>query len=317
MMLKWIEQFNRLFFLWAILTSALAAMMPDMFAAMKPAILPFLMLIMFGMGATLHIKDFRETLKKPQYVMIGVGIQYLVMPLAAFLIAKAMGLSTELTVGMVLVGSVSGGTASNVVTFLAGGNVPLSIVMTTVSTFLAVFLTPLLTDFYVGSSVPVALVPMLVTILKLVIFPVAAGIFFHTLFEKQVEAYQPVFPFISVVTIVVIIGIVIGLNHARIASLALPMAMAVILHNTCGLVAGYWLARLCGCDTRTCRTIAIESGMQNSGLAVALAVKYFSVAAALPGAIFSLWHNLSGSLIATFWGMRSAEKTEPAPMITE
>ena len=309
-MLKWIEQFNRLFFLWAVLVSGLAAFMPETFTSLKPAIVPLLTLIMFGMGATLHIDDFKETLKKPQLVGLGVAIQYLVMPLAAFGISKMMGLSTELMVGMVLVGSVSGGTASNVVTFLAGGNVPLSIVMTAVSTLLSVVLTPLLTDFYVGASVPVAIFPMLKSILKIVIFPVAGGILFHMAFEKKVKRIEPVFPFVSVVAIVIIIGIVIGLNHARLTSLALPVALAVMLHNACGLSLGYGLARLCRCDPRTCRTIAIESGMQNSGLACALAMKHFTAAAALPGAIFSLWHNLSGSFIATVWSNRpvAAEK---------
>ena len=308
-MLKWIEKFNRLFVVWAVLVCLVATLFPDAFARLKPLIVPLLMVVMFGMGATLKASDFKEPLKKPHVVMLGVGIQYLIMPLAAYLISKAMGLSTELMVGMVLVGSVSGGTASNVVTFLAGGDVPLSIVMTAVSTFLAVFLTPLLTDFYVGSTVPVAMLPMFLSILKIVVVPVAGGILLNTLLKDKLEKIQPVFPFISVVTIVVIIGIIIGLNQARLSTIALPLILAIMLHNACGLSAGYGLSKLCGYDEKTCRTIAIEAGMQNSGLAVALSLKYFSAASALPGAIFSLWHNLSGSFLASVWTTLDAKRT--------
>ncbi|VVS93414.1 bile acid:sodium symporter family protein [Desulfoluna spongiiphila] len=317
-MLKWIEKFNRLFVVWAVLICVVAALFPSTFAPLKFLIVPLLMVVMFGMGATLRIVDFKEPLKRPHVVMLGVSIQYLIMPLAAYLISKALKLPTELMVGMVLVGSVSGGTASNVVAFLAGGDVPLSIVMTAVSTFLAVFLTPLLTDFYVGATVPVAVLPMFLSILKIVVIPVAAGILLNTLFQEKLEKIQPIFPFISVVTIVILIGIIIGLNQSRLATLALPMALAVILHNACGLTAGYGLPRLFGCDEKTCRTIAIEAGMQNSGLAVALSLKYFTAASALPGAIFSLWHNLSGSFLATVWTAMDARKAkkEGCPVLT-
>ncbi|BCS98587.1 bile acid:sodium symporter [Desulfoluna limicola] len=307
-MMKWLEHFNRLFVVWAVLICGVAALFPNGFSTLKPLIVPLLMVVMFGMGATLRASDFKEPLKRPHIVMLGVSIQYLIMPMAAYFISKALNLPTELMVGMVLVGSVSGGTASNVVAFLAGGDVPLSIVMTSVSTFLAVFLTPLLTDFYVGSTVPVAVVPMFLSILKIVVVPVAAGILLNTLFEEKLVRIQPVFPFISVVTIVLLIGIIIGLNQARLATLALPMALAVILHNACGLAAGYGLPKLFGCDEKTCRTIAIEAGMQNSGLAVALSLKYFTAASALPGALFSLWHNLSGSFLATVWTTLDARK---------
>ncbi len=307
-MLKWIEQFNRLFVVWAVLICLVAAWIPHFFAPLKPLIVPLLMVVMFGMGATLKASDFKEPLKRPHIVMLGVGIQYLIMPLSAYLISRAMGLSTELMVGMVLVGSVSGGTASNVVTFLAGGDVPLSIVMTAVSTFLAVFLTPLLTYIYVGATVPVALLPMFLSILKIVVIPVASGILLNSLCHERLKKIQPIFPFISVVTIVALIGIIIGLNQSRLTTIAMPLALAIILHNACGLAAGYGLPKLFGCDEKTCRTVAIESGMQNSGLAVALSLKYFSAASALPGALFSLWHNISGSFLATIWTSQDARK---------
>ncbi|MCG8473019.1 MAG: bile acid:sodium symporter family protein [Desulfobacterales bacterium] len=317
-MLRYIEKFNRLFVVWALIGSAIAIKMPQTFASFKGLIVPLLMIIMFGMGATLKVSDFIEPLKKPWIIGLGVSVQYLIMPLAAFLISKALGLSNELMVGMVLVGSVSGGTASNVVAFLAGGDVALSIVMTAASTFLAVLLTPFLTHLYVGSTVPVDMMAMLLSILKIVIVPVAAGIVLNALFSEKLTRIRPLFPFVSVVTIVFIIGIIIGLNQPKLATLALPLVLAVALHNACGLAAGYLLPKLCGCDRRTCRTIAIEAGMQNSGLAVALSIKYFTATAALPGAIFSLWHNLSGSFLATVWTSADAkkenqEKQEPIP----
>ncbi|VFQ45575.1 bile acid:sodium symporter family protein [Desulfoluna butyratoxydans] len=317
-MLKWIERFNRLFVVWAVLICVVAARFPQHFAQLKPLIVPLLMVVMFGMGATLRARDFKEPLKRPHVILLGVSIQYLIMPLAAFLISRALGLSPELMVGMVLVGSVSGGTASNVVAFLAGGDVALSIVMTAASTFLAVFLTPLLTQLYVGATVPVAMLPMFLSILKIVVVPVAAGILVNTLFQEHLEKVQPVFPLISVVTIVGLIGIIIGLNQPRLSTLALPLTLAIILHNGCGLAAGYGLPKLLGLDEKTCRTIAIEAGMQNSGLAVALSIKYFTAASALPGAIFSLWHNLSGSFLATVWTTLDArkEKKEGCPVLT-
>lgn len=309
-MFKIIEAFNRLFVLWAVLGCIVAAIFPETFASFKFLIVPLLMVIMFGMGATLKASDFKNPLKKPWVIALGVGIQYLIMPLAAFLISKALGLSPELMVGMVLVGSVSGGTASNVVAFLAGGDVALSIVMTATSTFLAVILTPILTELYVGSTVPVAAIPMLLSILKIVIIPVAGGILLNTLAGDRLEKIQPVFPFISVVTIVFIIGIIIALNKANLANLALPLMAAVMLHNACGLAAGYLLPKLFKLDEKTCRTIAIEAGMQNSGLAVALSLKFFTPASALPGAIFSLWHNLSGSFLASLWTAKDAKKAK-------
>ena len=190
--------------------------------------------------------------------------------------------------------------------YLARGDVALSITMTTVSTLLAVLLTPALTWLYVGELVPVPVISMLLSILKVVIMPVLAGVTINQLFGKRLAFLRRAFPLVSVAAIVIIIAIVVALNAGRTAVLAWPVVIAVMLHNSLGLAAGYSLPRLFGLDARVSRTFAIEVGMQNSGLGVALATQFFPAAAALPGAVFSVWHNLSGSLLAAYWTRRPA-----------
>jgi BASS family bile acid:Na+ symporter len=263
---------------------------------------------MFGMGMTLTWHSFRAVARRPADLGLGITLQYLVMPLAAWLIALAMGLSPQLAAGMVLVGASPGGTASNVVCYLARGDLALSITLTTVSTLLAAVATPLLTWAYVGQRVPVPVESMLWSVFQVVLLPVTLGVLVNAMAGRHLRLLERVFPLVSVAAIVLIIAIVVALNRDSLAGMGAALALAVVLHNACGLAAGYWLARLRGRDARVSRTLAIEVGMQNSGLAVALAVKYFSVAAALPGAIFSVWHNLSGSLLASLWARRSPEQ---------
>ena len=299
-----ISRLTRLFPLWALLFSAVAYAVPGLFAAMKPAIVPLLGLVMFGMGMTLTWNHFAEVLKRPAVVGLGVFLQYLVMPLAAWLIARMLDLPPYLMAGLVLVGACPGGTASNVVCYLARGDVALSITLTTLSTLLAIVMTPLLTWLYVGQKVPVPVQSMLWSIFKIVLLPVALGVLVNSLFGRRLQGVKPLFPLLSVVAIVVIIAIVVALNRENIAAMGVAVALAVVLHNLVGLACGYGVPRLLGLDARICRTLAIEVGMQNSGLGVALAVKYFSAAAALPGALFSIWHNLSGSMLAGVWSRR-------------
>jgi BASS family bile acid:Na+ symporter len=182
--------------------------------------------------------------------------------------------------------------------YLARGDLALSITLTTVLTLLAVVLTPLLTLLYVGERVPVPAGDMLVSILRVVLAPVALGVLVNRLAGQQIAGLQRLFPLASVGAIVLIIAIIVALNRGSLAAMGPAAALAVVLHSGVGLAAGYGLARLAGQDEMRARTLSIEVGMQNSGLAVALAVRYFSTAAALPGAIFSVWHNLSGSALA-------------------
>lgn len=290
-----------LFPLWALLGSLLAWMMPDWFTQLKPAIVPLLGLVMFGMGMTLTGRDFLNVLQRPFPVLLGVAMQFLLMPFAAWALAVGAGLPPQLAVGLILVGCSPGGTASNVICYLARGDVALSITLTTASTLLAVLATPLLTLFYAGETVPVPALDILITVFKIIFLPVMLGVLANQYFHRALSPVRKVFPLLSVLSIVLIIMIIVALNHDTLANVASGLAAVVVLHNAVGLLVGYWLPRWLGRDERECRTLAIEVGMQNSGLAVALAVKYFSVTAALPGALFSIWHNLSGSLLAGLW----------------
>lgn len=296
-----IQQLTRLFPLWALLFSWLAWSSPELFSDYKSAILPLLALVMFGMGLTLTAADFLRILKIPRLIGLGVLLQFLIMPTLAWLIATALRFDPLLTAGMVLVGASPGGTASNVVCYLARGNVALSITLTAVSTLLAVVLTPWLSWLYINTSIDVPVYKMLASIFTLVIAPVTLGLVLNHLFQRHLKPIQHVFPLLSVSAIVLIIAIIVALNADRLTELSLLLLLAVMLHNLFGLVLGYTLSRVAGYAPRECRTLAIEVGMQNSGLAVALALKYFSPLAALPGALFSIWHNLSGSILAAFW----------------
>lgn len=290
-----------LFPLWAILLSALAYRQPAMFISMKPAIIPLLAIIMFSMGLSLTLADFRRVLAMPGLIVSGLLMQYSIMPLAALLISRLLALDPALSIGLILLGSCPGGTASNVITWLARGNVALSISLTSLSTLLAVFLTPLLTLLLADTSIEVPAGKMLLSILNMVILPVTAGLLLNHFFPTRIRRIAPYLPLLAVIAIVLIIAIITALNVSALASLGLAVLLAVLLHNLIGLLAGYSVARLLAYPGRECRTLAIEVGMQNSGLAVALALKHFSAAAALPGALFSIWHNLSGSALAFFW----------------
>jgi BASS family bile acid:Na+ symporter len=263
---------------------------------------------MLGMGMTLTWDNFSDVIKSPKVIAVGVGLQFIIMPLSAFVISRLLGLSNELTAGMVLVGSSAGGTASNVICYLARGNLALSITLTMTSTILAVGATPLLSWIYLNQFIHVPVADMFLSILQIVIVPVFAGTLINSLFENKLVRMKPVFPLISIIAIVFIIGIIVALNKERLAEVGLLIVAAVMLHNLSGLTLGYWLSYKLQFDKTTCRTIAIEVGMQNSGLSVALAIKFFSSTAALPGAIFSIWHNLSGSFLASYWGSSKRSK---------
>ncbi len=290
-----------LFPVWAILLSGIAYANAEVFASYKSIIVPLLALVMFSMGMTLNWRDFKAVLKKPVVIAIAVTIQFLLMPLFAYGLSIALNLSKEIMTGMVLVGASAGGTASNVICYLAKGDVALSILMTVVSTLFAVLLMPVLTFLYLNQLVPVPIEGMLKSILLIVLLPVFSGTVLNGFFSQHLKKIQVVFPLLSSLAIVLIIAIIVGLNHDNLSDLAFPVLLAVCLHNTLGLIFGYSIPRFLKYDERTCRTVCIEVAMQNSGLSVALAIKHFSMAAALPGALFSIWHNISGSLLALFW----------------
>ncbi|MDR7300841.1 bile acid:sodium symporter family protein [Haloactinomyces albus] len=279
-------------------------------AALEPAIPVILGVIMFGMGLTLRLGDFAIVVRRPQAVVVGVVAQFLVMPLIGWAVGTAFGLGPALLVGMVLVGASPGGTASNVVVYLARGDVALSVAMTSVSTLLAPVLTPVLVLWLAGSALPVDAVGLFLSIVQIVLIPVVAGLLVRVFASRWVERLLPVLPLVSVTGIVVAVAAVVGTNVDTLLASGVLLALAVVVHNAIGLALGYGAARAVGLDRAARRAVSVEVGMQNSGLAAGLATTHFTPLAALPAALFSVWHNMSGSLAAMYWSRRPV--TEPA-----
>ncbi len=300
-----LHRFNTFFPLWAILLSIVAFYYPHFFIPYKPTIIYLLALVMFGMGITLQPKDFLKLTHLKTVIIVGLLLQFTVMPALAWLISKSFNLTLPLLTGMVLVGACPGGTASNVICYLARGNVALSIALTTFSTLLAVIATPLLTWLYIGQKLDVPVTNMMLSVFKVVILPVAAGVLINYFFAKKVMPIIRIFPSISVIAICIIIAIIVALSHNTLQTLAVVIIAAVMLHNILGLLLGYGISYVLGYDAQIQKTLAIEVGMQNSGLAVALANDFFKPVAALPGAVFSIWHNLSGSLLSAYWSNKT------------
>lgn len=261
---------------------------------------PLLGIIMFGMGLTLNLRDFKIVFSRPKDVIVGCLAQFTIMPLLAWGLSQLFSLDEALALGVVLVGCCPGGTASNVITYLAKGDLALSVGMTGVSTLLAPFMTPLLTWALAGKSVNVDVAGMLLSILWVVILPIIIGLIVKWIWPKFTEKAIDFLPAISTMAIVMIVAIVIGANAQKLLAGGLIIVVVVMLHNICGLSLGYLIGRLLRLSEPKKRAISIEVGMQNSGLASSLATLHFAAypLATIPGAIFSVWHNISGALVA-------------------
>ena len=292
---------GKTFAIWVLLFAILAFFAPDQFSWIAPYIVPLLGIIMFGMGLTLSKNDFAEVFKRPRTVMIGVLGQFLIMPGLAWLLSTLLQLPPEIAVGVILVGCCPGGTASNVMTFLSRGDVALSVAITSVSTMLAPVVTPALIYLLASQWLDVSAAAMFWSIVQVVILPILLGILAQSLLREKVKACVAMLPLVSVVSIVAIVAAVVAVSHERIATTGLTIFAVVVLHNGLGLLLGYWLAKLTGLSVAQRKTMSIEVGMQNSGLGVALATAHFSPLAAVPSAIFSVWHNISGPLVATLY----------------
>lgn len=262
-----------------------------------------LMLVMFGMGLTLKLDDFTIVFKRPKDIVIGCVAQFTIMPLLAFLLGKAFGLEAGLMAGVILVGTCPGGTASNVMTYLSKGDVALSVGMTSVNTVLAPFLTPAITYLLLKTTVSVDVVSMFVSIIKVVIIPIALGFLINGLWGKHTEKVADVLPLVSVTAIALIVAAVVSHNSARILETGAQVFAVVILHNLLGYAVGYLLALAFRMPMSRKKALAIEIGMQNSGLATSLAGTAFPglAMATVPGAVFSVWHNISGALLANLF----------------
>ncbi len=304
---KFTQFVQKTFALWVILFSGLALYSPENFVWLKTYITWMLGIIMFGMGMTMTLGDFKSVLQSPKAVTIGVFAQFIVMPALAYLLCKLFNLPTEIAIGVILVGCCPGGTASNVITYMAKGNTALSVACTSVSTILAPILTPAI--FYVLASqwIDINAISMLKSILQVVLFPIVLGLLVRAILKNKVDHYIQVMPLISVVAIVAIVAAIIAGSKAQILESGLMILGVVILHNGFGLLLGFWAARIFKLPYTDCKAISIEVGMQNSGLGVALAAVHFALSpiTAVPSAIFSLWHNISGSALATYWAAKS------------
>lgn len=288
-----------LFFIWAPCAAIAGYLFDGLLSPLNVYIVTLLMLIMLCMGLTLKPSDFFNVTKYKGAISAGMALQFTIMPLTALLIATIFGLNQDITMGLVLVGSVAGGTSSNVMTYIAGGNVALSVSMTALSTLFSVIMTPLLLTLLVGSKVDIPATAILVSLLKIILLPIGVGVMINTFFDQVIYKFRPVFAPLSVLTILIIIAIVVAINKDNLSSVGIAVVVATLLHNISGLALGYLAAFALGFDRVVCRTLAIEVGMQNSGLATALALKFFSPLAALPGAIFSIWLNITGSIFAS------------------
>lgn len=276
-------------------------------AAVPTTCVPWLLgAVMFGMGLTLRGRDFALVLRRPRDVAIGVAAQFLCMPLLAWALVKGLRLPTELALGVILVGACPGGTASNVISFLAKGDVALSVTMTSCSTLLAPFATPAIVLLLAGKTIDVAARAMFLSIVKIVIAPIVVGVVVNGVFSAFAGAIRRAMPAFSTVVVAVIAASVMAAGAAKIRETAGLIALAVVLHNVLGMALGWGAGRLFGMGVARKRTLAIEVGMQNSGLAVSLAALHFAAMplAAVPGALFSVWHNFSGAVFAALCARR-------------
>ena len=311
-LLQFSQFIQKTFALWVVLFSGIALMIPEAFVWLRAYIPWMLGIIMFGMGMTMTVGDFKSVLQSPKAVAIGVVAQFLVMPGLAFLLCQLFQLPAEIAIGVILVGCCPGGTASNVITYMAKGNTALSVACTSVSTLLAPILTPAIFYLLASQWIEINAWSMLISILQVVLFPIVLGLIVRAVLKQQVTAYIQVMLLISVIAIVAIVAAIIAGSKTQILESGLMILGIVALHNGLGYLLGYWASRVFKLAEIDCRAVSIEVGMQNSGLGVALAATHFAASpiTAVPSAIFSLWHNISGPALATYWAARSTEKND-------
>jgi len=315
--MEFLEKLSVFFGKWmaliVIAVAALALFAPQTCLWIKTSWINWLLgIVMFGMGLTLKMSDFKVVFSRPKDIIIGFIAQFTLMPLIAFVLTKAFQLPTEIAVGVILVGTCPGGTSSNVMTYLSKGDVPLSVGMTAVSTLFAPLMTPLLTLLYAGQRVDVNAVAMFLSIVKVVLVPIALGLVCNYFFGKVTREIVRILPLISTLAIIMIIASVVSANSGRLKTVGAMVVVVVVLHNLLGYAAGYGVGKLLRLDATKCRALSIEVGMQNSGLATSLAATHFAQypLATIPGAVFSVWHNISGAVYANFLASRHPDKAK-------
>lgn len=308
----WSQRFAGLAFtLWLVAFASSALFFPGLYTwsyhSFRPdrLIFPLVQVIMFGMGVTLTVDDFRRVLKMPKGVLIGVSLQYLIMPLMGLIFARTFGLQSDVAAGLILIGSCPGGVASNVIAYIARANVPLSVTLTTCSTMLAPLLTPTAMTLLAGQYVPVDGRAMLVSILLMIIAPVLLGVLANRFLPRVVVYLSRVLPMVAMFGICLIIAITIALARTELLAVGVTLFGAAACHNAAGFLLGYVFSRALGLDRCDSRTVALEVGIQNGGMATGLALNVLhSPAAALASAVFGPWSAVASSILASFWRRR-------------
>ncbi len=294
-----------------LVVAALALFVPKTCLWIQTAWVNYLlMIVMFGMGLTLKLEDFKLVFTRPKDILVGCVAQFTIMPLLAFLLGKIFGLDAALLAGVVLVGTCPGGTSSNVITYLSKGDVALSVGMTSVNTILAPVLTPAITYLLLRTTVDVDPVSMFISIIQVVIIPIAAGFLINKFFGRFTQKLVKILPSVSVVAICLIVAAVVSHNSEKIFSTGIVVFAVVILHNLLGYGCGFGLGKLLHLTPAKTKALSIEVGMQNSGLATSLAGSAFPdlAMATVPGAIFSVWHNISGAILANIYNRWDSKK---------
>lgn len=303
-----LKSFSFTFYVLAGVT--LALQFPEVFVfwgsfETKKLIIPLLQVIMFGMGTTISLQDFYGVVKMPKGVLVGLMCQFSIMPLLGFWLGSSFDFPPEIAAGIILIGSCPGGLASNVMAYLAKANVALSITLTTISTLIAPFITPLLMNSLAGTFIPIDPYAMMLSITKMVILPVVLGLVVHHLFVKQMRLILSILPKISMSAIIFIIVIITANGRDALLTIGAYLFCAALVHNLAGYILGYWGCKILQLNEKDCRTIAFEVGMQNGGLASGIAVELGRVSTlGLAPAIFGPWMNVSGTMLASWWSKK-------------
>lgn len=298
-----------------IVVVLVAYYLPEYFAWLGGYLTILLGIVMFGMGLTLKASDFKIVLTKPLPVIIGMIAQYTIMPLSAFALAHLMNLPPALAAGLMLLGCVPGGTASNVMVYLARGDVALSIAMTSISTLIAPIMTPTLLLLLAGQWMPVDPVAMFMSIIQVIIIPIILGLLAKRLFPNIIEKSLAAVPLISIVAILIIGAAVMAGNAENIASAGILLFVAIIIQNMVGLALGYFLAYLCKLDYNKKKAVSLEVGMQNSALSAQLATVHLEPISALAGVGAAIWHQISGPIVASYWASKSKKHEDKTQVL--
>ncbi len=295
------------FTIWIFASVAVAMYYPQYFLRagdfeFTRLIVPLIQIIMFGMGTAMSLKDFAGVVRMPKGVFVGLTCQFTIMPLVGLSLAWIFDFPAEIAAGIVLIGSVSGGVASNVMAYIAKANLALSITMTAIATLVAPLMTPLLMRLLANQFVPVDFVSMMISVAKIVLVPIVLGLLFNKIMHGRAQWLHRAMPLVSMAGIAIVLTIIVASGRDALLDIGLLLFLAAIMHNAIGYVLGYWGCRLIGLDEQSCRTISLEVGMQNGGLATGIAVEMGKVATVgLAPAIFGPWMNISGSALANWW----------------